>query len=228
LSRSLVYRSPLLYESLMIALYGRHYAARFRVIAELIPAGSRVLELCCGPGILFSRYLKAKGVEYTGLDINARFLAELTARGGRGMLWDVHSDQPLPPADVVVMQASLYQFLPEAEPVVRRMLAAAQAQLIIAEPIRNLSDSPLRILAACARRHTDAGLGASPMRFTGPTLEAFFDRLALEPRHRFLIPGGKEEVYVFDCRRQGLRDGKPPSFACSGRAGVSPQGRGQD
>ena len=143
MSRSLVYRNPLLYESLMIALYGRHYPARFRVIAELIPAGSRVLELCCGPGILFRRYLKAKGVDYTGLDINARFIAELRRRAGRGLVWDLHSNQPLPPADVVVMQASLYQFLPDPEPVVRRMLAAAEAQVIIAEPIRNLSDSPI-------------------------------------------------------------------------------------
>jgi SAM-dependent methyltransferase len=210
LSRSLVYRSPLLYESLMIALYGRHYAARSRVIAELIPAGSSVLELCCGPGILFSRYLRDKGVAYTGLDINARFIAELRRRAGRGLVWDVHSDQALPPADGVVMQASLYQFLPEAEPVVRRMVAAARSQVIIAEPIRNLSDSRFRILAAWAGRQADAGLGARPLRFTGPTLEAFFNRLALEPRQRFLIPGGREEVYVFDCRHPGGSDGAPP------------------
>ncbi len=210
MSRSLVYRNPFLYESVMIALYGRHYAARFRAIAELIPAGSRVLELCCGPGILFSRYLKEKRVDYTGLDVNTRFIAELTRRAGRGIVWDLHSNKPLPPADTVVMQASLYQFLPDAEPVVRRMLAAAESQVIIAEPIRNLSDSRLRVLAACARHHTDAGLGATPMRFTRQTLAEFFDRLALQPRQRFLIPGGREEVYVFDARRQGGGDTQPP------------------
>jgi SAM-dependent methyltransferase len=185
----------------MIALYGRHYPARFRAIAGLIPAGSSVLELCCGPGILFSRYLKAKAVRYTGLDINRRFLAEVTRRAGRALNWDVQADRPLPRADRVVMQASLYQFLPDAGPVVRRMIAAARAQVIIAEPIHNLSDSGLAVLAACARRHTDAGLGARPLRFTRQTLEAFFDRLALQPSHRFLIPGGREEVYVFDCPR---------------------------
>ena len=52
---------PLLYESLMLALYGRHYAARFRAIAELIPAGSSVLELCCGPGILFRALPQGQG-----------------------------------------------------------------------------------------------------------------------------------------------------------------------
>jgi SAM-dependent methyltransferase len=184
----------------MIALYGRHYPARFRAIAGLIPAGSSVVEVCCGPGILFSRYLKGKGVAYTGLDINLRFIAQVNRSAGRGLVWDVRGHQPLPHADSVVMQASLYQFLPDAEPVVRRMLAAAQSQLIIAEPIRNLSDSRLGLLAACARRQTDAGLGATPLRFTEQTLAAFFDRLALQPCHRSLIPGGREAVYVFDCR----------------------------
>ena len=72
---SLVYRNPLLYESLMIALYGRHYPARFRAIAELIPAGSSVLDALLRARDPFSRYLKAKGVDYTGLDINVRFIA---------------------------------------------------------------------------------------------------------------------------------------------------------
>ena len=37
----------------------------------------------------------------------------------------------------------------------QRMLAAARVQVIIAEPIRNLSDSRLGLLAAFARRHTE-------------------------------------------------------------------------
>ena len=198
LSRSLVYRNPLLYESLMIALYGRHYAARFRVIAELIPAGSRVLELCCGPGILFRRYLKRKRIAYVGLDINTRFIARVCRHSGRGIVWDLHVDRPLPAADTLVMQASLYQFLPDAEPVFRRMLAAARVQLIIAEPIRNLANSRLKGLAAFASRQTDPGLGGRPLRFTEETLEAFFDGLELRPTYRFTIPGGREKVYVFN------------------------------
>src|SRR6516165_10754236 len=98
----------------MIGLYGCHYGARYRAIAGLIPGGSSVLELCCGPGILHDRYLRKKGVDYTGLDINPRFIARVCRRGGKGIVRDLHADAPLPPADVVVMQASLYQFLPDA------------------------------------------------------------------------------------------------------------------
>src|SRR5205823_4786501 len=109
-------------------------------------------------------------------------------------------ERPLPPADSVVMQASLYQFLPDAAPVVRRMLQAARERVIIAEPIRNLSDSRLPILAAFAGRQADAGLGARARRFNEQTLDAFFEGLSLRPSRTFLIPGGREKVYVLDPR----------------------------
>jgi SAM-dependent methyltransferase len=207
LAESLVYRHALVYELLMLALYGRHYAARYRTIAGLIPAGSSVLDVCCGPGILYSRYLKAKDVDYTGLDINGRFTARVSRSGGRGIVWDVHAERPLPRADCVVMQASLYQFLPDPAGVVRRMLAAARSQVIIAEPIRNLATSRLKALAAFAGRRTDAGLGARPLRFTAESLAAFFEGLSLTPRQCLTIPGGREQVYVLDPCPAGSRAG---------------------
>ena len=45
----LVYRSAAVYEAVMRLLYGRHYVARQRAVADLIPAGASLLELCCGP-----------------------------------------------------------------------------------------------------------------------------------------------------------------------------------
>ena len=41
---------PRLRDCVMLALYGRHYGARYRAVADLIPDGSSVLDLCCGPG----------------------------------------------------------------------------------------------------------------------------------------------------------------------------------
>jgi SAM-dependent methyltransferase len=197
-AESLVYRNPLVYEGIIRVLYGRHYAARYRTIAELIPPGSSVLELCCGPGVLHARHLRPKGVEYTGLDINCLFLARVNRHGGRGLIWDLHSDRPLPPADSVIMQGSLYQFLPDPTPVVRRMLRAARERVIIAEPIRNLANSRLPLLAALAGRQTDAGLGARPRRFTETALDDFFIVLGSRPSRWFLIPGGREKVYVLE------------------------------
>jgi SAM-dependent methyltransferase len=193
---SLVYRNPLIYDAVMLALYGRHASARYRVIADLVPESTSVLELCCGPATLYRRHLRARGVRYTGIDINPRFVARVNAQGGVGQAWDLQSDTPLPQADYVIMQASLYHFLPDPGPVMDRMLAAAGRQVIVAEPIRNLADSRVPILSWLARRQTNAGTGQQAHRFNEGTLDAFFSRHATRVVRSFLIPGGREKVYV--------------------------------
>jgi SAM-dependent methyltransferase len=198
MAASLVYRSAWLYELIMVGLYGRHYPARYRAIARLVPEGASVLDLCCGPGVLYGRYLRARGVDYTGLDINPQFIARVRRMGARGAVWDLHDDRPLPRADVVLMQASLYHFLPDAAPVVARMRRAARQSVVIAEPVRNLSSSRLGMLRALAQRQTNAGLGAEVRRFTERSLDAFLASHRLEPRESFLIPGGRERIVVLD------------------------------
>jgi SAM-dependent methyltransferase len=193
-----VYRNALTYELVMLLLYGRHYGARYRAVAGLVPDGSSVLDVCCGPGVLFDRYLRARSVDYTGVDVNPRFVERVNRRGGRGLLLDLLEDRPLPGADTVVMQASLYQFLPDAAPVVRRMLLAARERVVIAEPVRNLANSRNPLLAAVARRQTDPGLGARPRRFTEATFDAFVAGLGVRVAREFLVPGGREKVVVLD------------------------------
>jgi SAM-dependent methyltransferase len=201
LGASLIYRSALLYESVMLALYGRHYSARYRVLADLVPPGASVLDVCCGPGVLFDRYLRLKGVEYTGLDMNPGFVARVVRLGGRGQVRDAGDDAPLPRADVVIMQASLYQFLPAVAPVVDRMRRAAGCRVIIAEPIRNLITARVPGLAVVVAHLTDPGHGAQPRRFDEASLDAFFRTIEPSPTRSFLIPGGREKVYILEPRR---------------------------
>jgi SAM-dependent methyltransferase len=198
LAASLVYKSPLVYELVMLALYGRHYPARYRVLADLVPEKSTVLELCCGPGFLYERQLRKKYIHYSGLDSNPRFIARLERLGAQGRVCDLHAPVPLPKADIVLIQASLYHFLPDAAGVVKRMRAAAGKRLIVAEPIRNLSTSRVPLVAALAARQTNAGFGEEARRFTEESLEALFQTVGMVPARAFLIPGGREKVYVFD------------------------------
>jgi SAM-dependent methyltransferase len=198
MATSLVYRSPLLYELFIMFLYGRRYFSRYRAVAELIPAGASVVDLCCGPAVLYDHFLRHRAVCYTGLDINPRFIARLRRRGGHGEVWDLHSDQPLPPADYVIMQGGLLYFLPDPAPLVERMLQAARKQVIVSEAIRNLATSQIPVVAWIARRSTDAGLGAAPQRFTEATLDTFFAAYASRVSRCFLIPGGREKVYVLN------------------------------
>jgi trans-aconitate methyltransferase len=198
LATSLIYKSTPLYQLVMLALYGRHLDSRYRAIAELIAEGASVVDLCCGPPILFRRYLRHRSVRYTGLDINAKFIDQLARSGGEGRVWDLRKDVPLPAADYVIMQGALYDFLPDALPVVERMFAAAQKQVIIAEPIRNLASSKFTWLRWIARHLTDPGSGAQPHRFTQQSLDEFLAAYAGRLERSFLIPGGREKVYVFN------------------------------
>ncbi|MFD0362230.1 methionine biosynthesis protein MetW [Nocardia sp. GCM10030253] len=193
---SLIYRNRIVYELAMRGLYGRHYGARYRAIAAIVPDGASVVELCCGPATLYSRYLRGKSIDYMGLDLNEGFIARVAKAGGRGAVRDLHSDSPLPEADYLVMQASLYHFLPEPGPLIDRMLAAAGKQVIIAEPIRNLASSDNRVLAALGQRFTDAGDGAQAHRFTEATLDEFFRDYESRVVERSLIAGGREKLFV--------------------------------
>jgi SAM-dependent methyltransferase len=196
-STSLVYRSALGYELLMRVLYGRHYAARMRAVAEQVPDGASVLELCCGPGTLYRRYLRARAGSYIGVDVNEGFVAALRQGGVDARRMDLaHPTEPLPVADVAIMQASLYHFLPAAEDVLDRMLAAARDRVIVSEPVRNLATSGLPGVALLGRRGADPGVGGHAERFTEATLDELMAPYRARTRAAFLIPGGREKVYV--------------------------------
>ncbi len=199
MSTSLIYRSSRGYELLMRALYGRHYEDRMRVVAEQVPQGASVLELCCGPGTLYFRYLTDH--PYIGLDVNEGFVERLESRGVDARRVDLAGgDQPLPTTDVALIQASLYHFLPEAEAIVDRMLAAAKQRVIVAEPIRNLSSSRAPVIGSLGQRATDPGTGGHEHRFNEAALDALMDRYAQRVIRAFLAPGGREKVYVLDAR----------------------------
>jgi SAM-dependent methyltransferase len=113
-----------------------------RAVAAEVPDGASVLELCCGPGTLYLRYLRGRVGGYVGIDVNSRFVEQLGRRGVAANRLDLATDdEPLPVADAVILQASLYHFLPEPQRIVDRMLVAARDRVIVSEPVRNLASS---------------------------------------------------------------------------------------
>lgn len=179
----------------MRVLYGRYYAARDVAVAAQIPDGASVLELCCGPARLYLRELRGRVGSYVGLDESARFVDRLRRFGVDARRADV-ATAALPIADVVVMQASLYHFLPDADAIVQRMRAAATTRVIVSEPVRNLASSRLAAVARLGAGGAATAGGAQAQRFDADSLAALMGRfgdavLAHEP-----IPGGREHVYV--------------------------------
>ena len=197
---SLIYRSGAAYELAMMALYRGHYFARYTAIADLIPCGAEVLELCCGPAVLYRRHLRRKNVRYRALDLSEKFTNGLAERGIAAEAWDLRSERPLPTAEYVIMQASLYHFLPHACLILDRMLDAARKSVIIAEPVRNMVHSRLKLVAWLSRKLTDPGSGSQPHRFGETELDDLMRGRGQLLGREFLSPGGREKVYVFEKR----------------------------
>ena len=182
----------------MRVLYGRHFEARYIAVADEIPAQSKVVDVCAGDCYLYVRYLCRRSVTYTGLDVSPQLVRWARTRGVSARQFDAWTD-PIPVADVVVMQASLYQFLPSARDIVGRMLAAGRDKVIISEPVWNLSESHHPVLAAASRYLTD------PRSARGHYVGQRFDRQSLTElfqsfdafQRSFTVPGGKDIVGVF-------------------------------
>ncbi|MDQ6606302.1 MAG: class I SAM-dependent methyltransferase [Actinomycetota bacterium] len=220
MSTSLIYRSAHVYELLMRGLYGRHYAARMRTVAEQVPPGASVLELCCGPGTLYRRYLRPRVDGYIGLDINPGFVARLRRDGIDARRFDLAQDgRPLPAADVVIIQASLYHFLPDAAALIDRMLAAARRLVVVSEPIRNLSSSGLPLIGRLGRRAADPGVGGHQQRFDEPALDALMSRYRDRTLSALSIPGAREKIYVLAPATAGRAGPTPPDDRSGTAAG---------
>ncbi len=194
----MIYSNRAVYHLVMRLLYGRHFGARYAAIAAEIPSGAEVIDVCAGDGYLYLKFLRQKSVRYLGLDISPRLVDWARKRGVSARQFNLWHDT-LPPGDVVVMQASLYQFLPQAEPIIRKLLSAARCKVIISEPIRNVSSSLLPLVSGLSRRLSapDASGGTyTGQRFDRQSLADFFHSFETFERS-FMIPGEREMVGIF-------------------------------
>jgi SAM-dependent methyltransferase len=191
----LIYRSPRVYGLVMRGLYGRHYGDRYAAVASEVPASCSVLDVCAGDCLLFTRHLRGAEVRYRALDVSPEFVAHARARGIDAGVFDL-TDGELPVSDVVVMQGSLYQFITGAAEVLQKLRRAARVKVVVAEPVRNLSDTP--IVGALARQLTRVGRSRDhgPARFDVESLTRLFERAEGFER-AYPIPGGRELVGVF-------------------------------
>ncbi len=194
---SFIYSNQNVYQLVMRLLYGQNFRARYEALAAEIPPGAQVVDLCAGDAYLYRHFLRQKGVNYLGLELSPQFVAAGKSQGVPMREFNVWQDE-IPTADFVLMQASLYQFLPQAETVVHKMLNAARSKVIIAEPIRNLSeeDSWLGRMSRIMTKPRTEDEAYSGARFNEVSLRKLFKACAAFERE-FLIPGGRELVGVF-------------------------------
>jgi len=102
-----LYRFPAVYALAMRLIYGKSYSTRYRSVACYVPPHSTVLDVCCGDAKLSS--FLPKSVSYRGIDISPACVSYASKMGISAALGDIENT-PIPQADVIVIQGSLYQF----------------------------------------------------------------------------------------------------------------------
>lgn len=199
--RSVLYWNPYIYSFLVRLLFRRDYAGRYEAISSLIESNSSVLDVCCGDSKLYF-YLKSKNVDYLGLDMNPTFGKVSKRKGIKAKVFDLYKDDP-PKTDVIVIHASLYQFIPNHSAILQKLYNAAKKYLIVAEPVRSYTQSKWKVVSLLGRVLNNPGDGMKIQRFTIETfkeaMEPFRDKVVLE----FMIRGNIEYVFVVkkdDCR----------------------------
>jgi hypothetical protein len=192
-STGFAYSHPWTYAAIMRLLHWGEFESRYTAVADLVAAGATVVDLCCGDAALASRLGHAKS--YLGLDANQRFVDHAHRRGLDVRLWDARS-MPIPPADVVVIQCSLYQFHPHDAALLQQAFAAANRRLIVAEPVVNWATHGKPWQKFLARRMTRVSGRKFDFRHDEATLEVLVR--TLPSRHVDMKRAGRDLVIAID------------------------------
>ncbi|MBN8549864.1 MAG: class I SAM-dependent methyltransferase [Deltaproteobacteria bacterium] len=192
-----MYASPKLYTLAMRVLYWPHFADRYRVVADLIPPGSTVVDACCGDAYIYTEYLQRKGVQYVGLDSSPAMVKAGIESGLDIRLWNALEEE-VPTADVVLMQGALCHFIPDTAPIVKKLCVAAREMVIISEPIRPKPHSDVPLLSKLSKTFTQPLNDNGSYRGDRFTKEELQNLLQAMPGFisSQVVPGGREMVGV--------------------------------
>ena len=194
--RSPIYWNSTFYHLAIRQSAGRYFFQRYLALVELIPENASVTEVCMGDAYLYSKYLSKKHVNYLGLEINNTFVRSAIRKDIPARVFDVMTDEVVP-ADYVIMQGSLYQFIPEEKRIIRNLLNAAKKQLIISEPVRNRAQSNNPLISFLAKFAVNPGTGHAKERFNERTLVECFQGFP-EFKEARTIPGGIDMIGIFE------------------------------
>lgn len=167
--KSINYWHPFIYSFFIRMSYRKNYAERYKAIRDLIEDDSSLIDVCCGDCRVYT-FLKDKKVDYLGLDYNSFFIKWAHKRGIKARVFDIYKDE-LPTSDYILFQGSLYQFIPEHNNILQKLVNAMSKYLIISEPVENKAHSKSKIISFVAQMLNNPGDGNKRFRFTVNTLK---------------------------------------------------------
>lgn len=188
-----IYSNRLLFQLTMRLLYGVNFSARYKAVAKYVPDRSQVVDVCSGDSYIYTKYLREREIDYLGLELNP-LRQHAQKKGVTVREFDLWKNT-VPISDIVILQASLYQFIPDQKKIVSKLLKSTRQRLIIAEPITNLSSSRNPLIANLAKKLTMPGKSSSETQYQGErfnraTLISFFESFE-EFQFFDEIPGGE-------------------------------------
>lgn len=193
-----MYWYPALYGSIVRCVYGKNFYSRYKVISDILPEHASVVDVCCGDCYI-STFAKKKNIDYLGLDINPEFVKYALKRGINARVFNIKEDI-VPRADYVIMQGSLYHFIPEHRPVIEKLFSSADKAVIISESAENIASSKNPIVSFFADLATSVDGKIFSHRFTKQELLYLFNMHNVSMVKE--IQGGRDLVGVF------FKDGK--------------------
>jgi SAM-dependent methyltransferase len=193
-NKSPIYWTCVGFDLVMRLLYRTHYHETYAAIAELIPDGASVVDVCCGTARLARDGLRGRRVEYLGLDFNAHFVMGVRKRGIHAKFFELLRD-PIPSADYVVMCSSLYHAWGHEDLVLAKLAAAARKAVIISEPVENLSASRTALGRCFGRWLSNPGIGQHDRRLDYESFLEFAQRHGAGQVIR--EPGRRNAIAVF-------------------------------
>ena len=183
--KSIIYWHPWIYRIAMMLYYGKEYSKRYLVIVKEV-GNMEVLDVCCGDCKL-SNYVK----KYKGIDFNEEFVKSARKKGLDVAKIDIAKGN-IPKSECIVMQDSLYQFIPNHEKLIKKLLRQSK-KVIISEAGITLGQSKNPIISAIAKKLTTTSR-PNKERFTKKELHKLFKKFNAKK----IIDTGKDLTAVFE------------------------------
>jgi hypothetical protein len=171
--QSPIYWHPFFYTAAIRLSYGSKFKTRYSALNKYIPHGCHLLELCMGDAFFYRAYLRKKDVVYSCADINPVFVNIARKNGIKCSILNITEDE-IPRADYILMQGSLYHFIPDEAGMIRKLLNACNERLIISENVENLSNSSSGLISWIGKALSKAKAGQSKIKFTRQHLKSTF------------------------------------------------------